>query len=648
MSTVRRLYFYGLALISVEVIVWGVINLLRTIFSSGFIGGSLLASGLSLVLVGIPIFLLHWRVAQRDAARDIEERSSRIRPVFLYAALASTLLPGVYAILALINRAAVSLLGALASQAWFGGDGTPVDNLIALLINAVAFAYFWSVLRKDWKADIPENFLADTRRLYRYMWVLIGLTMTVSGVFNLLRFLFSSPGDSVTDNSLLLAGAVSLLIVGAPLWSYSWWSVQAALVEPEERGSLLRLVVLYLISLVGVIGVLSTAGSALKSLIDWITGDANTLWTFFQGNSAELGALIPLAVMWWYYSRILNREVAAVPDQPRREALRRLYHYILSALGLAVTFFGALNLVNFLTQMIFSDQNLIGSLRSSLSESIAALLVGLPLWLVNWRRMQDESASLDDTGDHSRRSVLRKAYLYLALFLFVLGAMIFTGQMLYTLLNALLSQPEQGLALEVSRMFLALVIDVALLVYHWRALRSDGLTEQRSLDRLHAAFPTLVILDEAATPAGIFEQNFAQALTQILARTAPRLPMAVHSIERGAPDDALLNAKVILLPASLVMEPPESLRLWLDEFHGKRMLIPFTQAGWIWLGQTEKRPQELAREAAQSLRQMAEGESLRAPLPNNPWTVAGFILGGIFGLLLLFAAFSLLFSSFFR
>lgn len=61
MKTVRRLYFYAVALISIEVVLWGLINLLRSIVDQT-IGGQAqsLASALALTLVGVPIFLFHW------------------------------------------------------------------------------------------------------------------------------------------------------------------------------------------------------------------------------------------------------------------------------------------------------------------------------------------------------------------------------------------------------------------------------------------------------------------------------------------------------------------------------------------------------------------------------------------------------------
>ncbi len=57
-------------------------------------------------------------------------------------------------------------------------------------MNGVVAAYFWNVLRREWKS-LPgrENF-ADVRRLYRYLWVLYGLSMIVFGAQQTLRFLF--------------------------------------------------------------------------------------------------------------------------------------------------------------------------------------------------------------------------------------------------------------------------------------------------------------------------------------------------------------------------------------------------------------------------------------------------------------------------
>lgn len=664
MNTIRRLYFYGLALISIEVVIWGVINLLRTVVSDRLIGaGNLLAMGLSMVLVGLPIFFLHWRTVQRDAAREPEEQASRTRAVFLYAALFITLSPIVYAVLALLNRWIVTLLGEPALQAWFGGEGTAVDNIIAIIVNGVAYSYFWKFLRADWRtayewrddSTLPEkdneneakerrgdywDILSDARRLYIYLWMLAGLTLVVAGVYNLLRYLLGITGDTAGNEAL--AGGLAMLLIGAPLWWFFWQGVQSSQADPAERHSLLRLVVLYLICLAGVIGVLTAAGGVLNSLIRWILGEANSLVEFLGNNSGSLAALVPLAVMWAYYGKILDQEVAAQPDQPRRDVLRQLYYYVLALLGLAVTFAGLARLASFLSDLALSWNPIPNTWRGELSGSLAALLVGLPLWLLTWPPMQREAARPGSAGDHARRSLLRKSYLYLVLFLLVIGSMAFTAQILFALLNALFGQAANELARDVLELLLWLIIDVTLLVYHWQALRRDSRLAQQTLDNLHSAFPTLILAEEGEG------SQFAEATLQTLKRTAPRLPVAVNLVERGAPDETLLAAKAVLMPIHLAIEPPESLRMWLAEYQGQRIVFPQPREGWLWLGMSDKKLQEQAREAAQNLRQLAEGETVRTTVPRSPWAVAGYVLGGLFGLQILAVLFSIMISALFR
>jgi hypothetical protein len=75
MKSIRRLYFYLVALISIEVVVWGLIGLIRSIVDQTVSGGAdALAQALALILVGVPIFLVHWSWAQRVSTREQEEK----------------------------------------------------------------------------------------------------------------------------------------------------------------------------------------------------------------------------------------------------------------------------------------------------------------------------------------------------------------------------------------------------------------------------------------------------------------------------------------------------------------------------------------------------------------------------------------------
>jgi len=84
MKIVRRLYFYAVAFISMEVVLWGLISLLRSIFNPKIVtdNAQALAQAMALILVGVPIFLVHWLWAQRASARDDEEKTSSLRAIY--------------------------------------------------------------------------------------------------------------------------------------------------------------------------------------------------------------------------------------------------------------------------------------------------------------------------------------------------------------------------------------------------------------------------------------------------------------------------------------------------------------------------------------------------------------------------------------
>ena len=575
MRTVRRLYFYTLALIGAEAVVWGVVALLRTVISSGLVGAAgQLATGLSAVLVGLPVFLFHWTIVQRDAARDEEEHSSRLRAIFLYAVRTAFLIPVVYSTLALFNRWLALALGLPVQGSAFGGGQSAADNLIAVAVCLAAFYFFSYILRQDTRAALPTPGLAETRRLYRYLWAAFGLTIAVAGVQGLLRYLLYLPAGAEAASPYLLANGLALTLVGAPLWAWTWLLVQGALDEPGERQSILRLLVLHLIVLAGVGGVMTAAGSILSGLFAWLFGRPQTLSGFLYESGAYIAAGIPLSVVWIYYGQVLEREMEAMPTQPRRETVRRLYRSILAALGLIVLFTGLLVLIEFIVDLLFISG--LGSEWNRLSTALAAISVGLPLWLFTWPGLQREAAARDDAGDRARRSVIRRAYLYLAIFALVVGAMVAAGSMFYSLLSSLLGQPGADVMRTVLQRLLTLGVVAAFLVYHLQALRRDGRAAQQSLGQLHAAFPALILLDD--------EPVLAEEFSRELDKQAPRLPLMIHHVAEGAPDDALLSARVIVLPAALMVDPPEPLRLWLQDSPAKRLILPLAREGWVWLG----------------------------------------------------------------
>ena len=127
-----------------------------------------------------------------------------------------------------------------------------------------------------------------------------------------------------------------------------------------------------------------------------------------------------------------------------------------------------------------------------------------------------------------------------------------------------------------------------------------------------------------------------------------RSPLTVQPLSPGAPAPDFGAPKAVILPSRLVVAPPEELRTWLAAFSGQRLVIPGDEDGYVWSGTTALSPDELARQAAITLRQMAEGQPLRVSPPPNAWMITGYVLGGLFGLILLGFLTALVVSSFSR
>ena len=642
MRTIRRLYFYAVALISLEVVVWGLIGLLRSIFSSRLVNtADALAQALALVLVGVPIFLFHWLWTQRAAVKDEEERTASLRAIFFYAVLVGTLVPVVQNLLAFINRIALGVSNVAVSRALVGGVQTWQDNLIAIFINGVVAYYFYRTLRTEWKS-LPEieNF-ADVRRLYRFLWLLYSLLMVVYGAQQILRFIFRTPVPTYLLGDVgreMFVNGLTLLLVGTPLWVYTWRICQDALSVSSPQGALaerdsnLRLGVLYLLSLGGVITVLSAGGTLLDVFLRWIFGEAIEGYEFIQEVGGPISLGVPLAGVWAYYGGWLSRQIQSDENETRRAGKKRLYYYILSALGLGASFVGVALVLSFVIDLVTSNAFWGGSLRPRLAAAIATLAVGLPLWLRTWRPMQAEAltdsapstGSGQVLGDHARRSTIRRAYLYLALFAGVIGGMASAVALVYQLVNALLSvEPPVDFLASVLNAAQLLVLFAVLLIYHLNCMRQDNSRAGQTLEERQRGFPVLLI-----DPG---DEAFVNMVKAAMGKHAPEVPLVVKSVSESVGTD---TAKAVIIPGSLALDPPDALRQWLKTFGGEKIIVGEAGSGWVLSALTPE-------QAARSARQAAEGEEVRLARPSAAWEVVKTVAVVLLGIELLFMLFGL-------
>lgn len=624
MKTIRRLYFYLVAIISLEVVIWGVISLLRSIINGRDVvnGTETLAQALALIFVGVPIFLFHWLWSQNTSAKDDEEKNASLRAVFLYGALLATLIPAVQNLFALINRAFLSTAHLSAQRAIIGGSQTLTDNILAVLINLLIAGYFWNILRGEWKTlKETENF-SEIRRLYRFIWVLYGLLMVIYGAQQALDYAFTLPSNVLGGiGRETVVNAIALLGIGTPIWFFSWRILQDVLPDPAEKESILRLGILYLLALGGVIVTLTAGGNLLYALLSRLLGEKSTSIDFLQKIGGPISIGLPFGVLWAYYGYWLNQQFNFDENAPRRAGKKRIYFYILSALGLATAFIGTANLFMFITDMTLDKAYLNeSSFRSTLAGSLSAIAVGLPLWLMTWRPLQAEALGVGAANEHARRSIIRRSYLYLALFAGVIGGMVSAVILIFTLINALLGGGN-SIAKDSLNSLTLLILFVVLLLYHLSALRKDSASRADALEEKQQEFHVLV-----------FENNSGKIGDAVRAAFEKRgLKISLKTVNANEVVLSEVKANAVVLPLSLVMNTPKNAEAWIRSFDGSRLIVNDEAMGVFWMNDLEQ--------VTASAQALAEGQELRpqsSQKGTSAWTVVAYVFASLFACQLLF------------
>src|SRR5438067_810353 len=128
----RRLYIYIVAAASFAMVLIGLINLGSTALNQllnatppySNVRDAYAGFG-AVILVGLPVWGIHWWLAQRFAARTADERASAIRRLYLYVVLAATGIALAIYLRRLIEDAAGVVLGS-------SSDGASITRALAL------------------------------------------------------------------------------------------------------------------------------------------------------------------------------------------------------------------------------------------------------------------------------------------------------------------------------------------------------------------------------------------------------------------------------------------------------------------------------------------------------------------------------------
>ena len=471
MNTTKRLYFYGVSFVTLVVAANGVVLLVQflieLITQRAIAGGddSQASLGLAMVVVGAPLWVVHWQYTQRQAAKQPDETASTLRKLYLYGVLFTA---------SLVVFIAVNDL-----LLWAMGRGGDLNAYFAgqALVWGIVWAYHWSVERRD----VAALGSLTLKRWYVYgtsVYTLIVLFVGVAGVFTVLfqwaydnlfnvRVIVSDGG---VWNSTMREGTASL-IAGGAWWGFHWFYLARGDVE-----STLRQVYLNLFAFLGgAITALAAIGTVLYIVIRWLLGETEfpAASDHFRAITEAVPFLFAGMALLLYHWQVLQDESRLLAG--RLAGAKRSFGYIMSAIGLGTAAVGVPLIVGAVIGQVLPESGdpIAGSepIRDQLAFALTAIIIGAPLWYCYWPRMQ---RTVQEGGAEERGALARRIYIYGVLGVLALAGIGSLIGFLTGLFNELLRGDLSVDFLHSGRWMLGIIAGSgALLPYHWQVLRED-------------------------------------------------------------------------------------------------------------------------------------------------------------------------------
>lgn len=533
MDTVRRLYLYAMSAVSLAVLAYGLQTLLTValhglglragvpVFGDGSGDRQALSLAIALVGVGLPVWAIHWWLVERSVRRSADaeaERFSGIRAFYLSAVLGMFILVGVLAAMGLV-RLVIDKVMPL-SDGYYG-----YEDLAATLATLFVVGAGWALHAQTRRVDVTggelRNGAAWLPRLYRYLVAFFGLMIFARGLGELAKLAivyvggspeFDPNSGSGINYSYQLHQAVPAAIVGLAAWvSHAWASDRVAASDgwhgASERASRIRLGYWPLVIGVAAIVSIMSLADGLEAIFRQVVGAGvapNDSYLPDQSLAVEIAAAAAAAVPWlaiWWLHRGWARDAASTSAEPSRRVLTdRLERHVSAAVGLA---FGAIAtgwLVGILIDVVLGGNRAVGvGWRLELSQYLAWALLGLPLWIWNWSRLQ-ALRQADPTGEAS--SAVRRAYLLLAIGVAIVSTLGSLAIVLYRLVGYLLGAGLGGNAVsELSTPLGVLAIAALVVAYHGLQLRSDGELRPARVASADALAAAAITPEPATEPA---------------------------------------------------------------------------------------------------------------------------------------------------
>jgi hypothetical protein len=226
MSSVRRVYYYLVSLITLGILAGGVGVLLSLLFDLAVSGSTAigqsnfiqqqLSLGLAMLVIGLPLWFFFWRSIQRHISGNNTEIGATLRKFYLN--------------LILVASSLTAIVAAQTVLKWLISGLPHSDNIsgsLATLIVAISiWFYHWRISEGE---GHPSRSAKTLRRWYIYIvsgWGLVLLTIgLIQFIDSSVRFLPIWGNSLVGGNywSDPIQSNVTSIVLGGILWAFHWF-----------------------------------------------------------------------------------------------------------------------------------------------------------------------------------------------------------------------------------------------------------------------------------------------------------------------------------------------------------------------------------------------------------------------------------------
>ncbi len=501
LAPVRRTYIYLVAFVSLGVALAGMGSLVdalaRLWLDQGgdtvgvYIYNRSLAASAGLLLVATPIFLVHWGLAQARRA-EVEERSSLLRKLFLYAASALSLAWMLIAAYGLIYNITAVALGQPLEEANLWPSGW-LAALIMAVTNGALVVYWYAILRGDGDFGAETTAGRIVRQLFMLLAGLTGLVLMLWGAASGLQVLLSLLVDAlgagageVTSGSRWwqnsLASAFTQVLVGAWL-AYTnraqWHEIIAE--HPQEGQRCAAPAVPVCRGRHRRHRYADAAALLLRELLLMIFGDSTGTLAALLDKLIVPISFVPVGLaVWLWHWRVLSREADAFGESEQGATVRRIYYYLMAAVGLALLWVGLVELLHALLDTLLTGLSGPADIwHEPLANGLSLLAVGAPIWALHWRSVQHVAGQANAAGSAERDALMRKIYLYGVALIGALIILFQLAQVIYRLLLALMGDYTGSLfSTETAHQLADCLVAGAIWAVHLLAIRNDARLEK--------------------------------------------------------------------------------------------------------------------------------------------------------------------------